>query len=370
MTSSRDLETGAQTLTDAKKDRLTLTPERIQGIANAVQIVRDLPDPNGRVLWEEERPNGLSIQRISVPLGTLGMIYEARPNVTIDAAALALKSRNTILLRGGSESLESCAALHKIVQKSLEQAGLPAAAVSLIPVKDREAVGIMLGAHHYIDVMIPRGGESLTSRVMDEAKMPVFAHLDGICHIYIHASAKPEIAREVPLNAKMRRTGICGAMETLLLDKDLDPAVARETLGALLDAGCALVGDKMAQALDTRIQAASAADWDTEYLSAKLSVCVVNSPDEAITHINAHGSHHTDSILAEDPAVTQKFLGEIDSAIVMHNTSTQFADGGEFGMGAEIGIATGRFHARGPVGLEQLTTYKYVVRGSGQTRPA
>lgn len=367
---AEDLEAGADTLTEAKRDRLTLTPERIKAIIAAVLIVRDLPNPNGHVTWEQERPNGLTIQRVSVPLGTLGMIYEARPNVTIDAAALALKSRNSILLRGGSESLESCRILHEIIQQSLEQVGLPKACVSLIPVKDRAAVGVMLGAHQHIDVMIPRGGESLTSRVMNEAKMPVFAHLDGICHIYIHASARPEIAREVSLNAKMRRTGICGAMETLLLDKDLEPAIAKDTLTALLDAGCEIVGDKMAQALDPRVGPASSQDWDTEYLAPKLSVCVVNSPDEAISHINTHGSHHTDSILAEDAGVTQKFLNEVDSAIVMHNASTQFADGGEFGMGAEIGIATGRFHARGPVGLEQLTTYKYIVRGSGQTRPA
>lgn len=365
----KDLDAAeAKGLEPSKIDRLTLNKERILAIADSIQIVRDLASPVGNTLWSADRPNGLKIERVSVPFGTLGMIYEARPNVTVDAAILALKSRNTILLRGGSESLKSCMALHALIQKALEQNDLPAACVSLIPTPDREAVGVMLSAADYIDVMIPRGSASLTSRVMEEARMPVFGHLDGLCHTYVDKSAKPEIARDVPLNAKMRRTGICGSMETLLLDKDLDQALAKEIISNLLDAGCEIVGDKMAQKLDSRIGEASANDWGTEYLAAKLSCAVVSGVDEAINHINAYGSHHTESILAEDEAVVQKFLQSVDSGIVMHNTSTQFADGGEFGMGAEIGIATGKLHARGPVGVEQLTTYKYIVRGNGQVR--
>lgn len=356
-------------LSDALLDRLKLDEDRIKSMANGVKTVKDLPDPTGRALWETNRPNGLNIQRITVPIGVLGMIYESRPNVTIDAAALCLKSRNTVILRGGSESLNSSIALHKIIQDVLKNHDLPPACVSMIPTTDRDAVGAMLGASDLIDVMIPRGGHSLIERVMKEARMPVFGHLEGLCHIYIHPSVKPEIAKNVTLNAKMRRTGICGAMETLLIDQSLAPETAKATLTALLDAGCDIVGDKMAQGLDDRISPASANDWTTEYLAPKLSCAVVNGVEEAVAHINAYGSHHTDSILAEEPEAVQYFLQYVDSGIVMHNASTQFADGGEFGMGAEIGIATGKMHARGPVGLEQLCTYKYVVKGSGQTRP-
>ena len=367
---AKDLDAGEEKgLSPALLDRLTLNDERIEAMASGVETVRDLDDPVGRVLWETERPNGLQIERVAVPIGVLGMIYESRPNVTIDAAALCLKSHNAVILRGGSESLHSSLALHGLVQDALKEHGLPEAVVSMIPIIDREAVGAMLEADHVIDVMIPRGGKSLIKRVQDQARMPVFSHLDGICHIYIHASAKPEIALAVPLNAKMRRTGICGAMETLLLDQNLDPDLAKALLTKLLDEGCEIVGDKMVQALDPRIGAASSEDWGTEYLDAKLSVATVNGVEEAITHINTYGSHHTDSILAEDIEVAERFLSSVDSGIVMHNTSTQFADGGEFGMGAEIGIATGKMHARGPVGLEQLCTYKYHVLGSGQTRP-
>ncbi|MCB9983957.1 MAG: glutamate-5-semialdehyde dehydrogenase [Rhodospirillales bacterium] len=367
---AKDLAAGEQKgISPALLDRLALNEERIEGMAAGLEIVAALPDPVGRVLWESERPNGLKIQRGAVPIGVLGMIYESRPNVTIDAAALCLKSRNAVILRGGSESLHSSLALHGLIQETLKEHGLPEAAVSMIPVPDRAAVGAMLACSQYIDVMIPRGGKSLIERVMNEARMPVFGHLEGLCHIYIDKSVKAEIAVDVTYNAKLRRTGICGAMETLLLDAALDPEIAKATLVKLLDAGCEIVGDKMAQALDPRIGAASSQDWSTEYLESKLSCAVVNGVEEAVNHINGYGSHHTDSILAEDAATIDYFLSNVDSGIVMHNASTQFADGGEFGMGAEIGIATGKMHARGPVGLEQLCTYKYLVHGNGQARP-
>lgn len=356
-------------LTGAMVDRLALNPERIEGMAAGVETVRDLDDPVGRILWEADRPNGLKIQRVSVPIGVLGMIYESRPNVTVDAAALCLKSRNAVVLRGGSESLHSSLALHAIIQESLKVHDLPEAAVSMIPISDRAAVGALLRCNHYVDVMIPRGGKGLIERVMNEARMPVFGHLEGLCHVYVHADAKPETAQDVTFNAKLRRTGICGAMETLLLDQNLDPELAKSILGKLLDEGCEIVGDKMAQALDSRVGEATTEDWSTEYLDKKLSCAVVSNVEEAVNHINSFGSHHTDSILTEDQATADYFLKNVDSGIVMHNASTQFADGGEFGMGAEIGIATGKMHARGPVGLEQLCTYKYMVRGSGQSRP-
>jgi glutamate-5-semialdehyde dehydrogenase len=366
----KDLAAGRQKgLSPALIDRLKLNPERSEGMAKGLEVVRALPDPVGRVLWETVRPNGMKIERISVPIGVLGMIYESRPNVTIDAAALCLKSRNAVVLRGGSESLNSSMALHKLIQEALTENDIPADAAAMVPTADRDAVGAMLAASDLIDVMIPRGGKSLVERVQNEAKMPVFSHLEGICHIYVHPSAKPDVAKTVTLNAKMRRTGICGAMETLLLDKDLDTNVAKGVLAQLLDSGCSIVGDKMAQRLDSRIGEATTKDWTTEYLDAKLSVAVVSGVKEAVTHINTYGSHHTDSILTEDKDTADYFLKNVDSGIVMHNASTQFADGGEFGMGAEIGIATGKMHARGPVALEQLCTYKYVVRGTGQTRP-
>lgn len=356
-------------LSDAMIDRLRLTPERIQGIADGVRLVRALPDPTGRQLWETVRPNGLHIARISVPIGVLGMIYESRPNVTVDAAALCLKSKNAVILRGGSESIHSSIAFHGIIADCLRKNGLPEACVSMIPIRDRAAVTAMLEASETIDVMIPRGGKGLIERVMNEARMPVFGHLEGLCHIYVHPSAQPSLAADVTYNAKLRRTGVCGAMETLLLDRQLDKAVARSILDHLLDSGCIIVGDEAAQALDSRIGAATEADWTSEYLDKKLSCRIVDGVEEAVTHINTYGSGHTDSILSEDDAATGYFLQNVDSGIVMHNTSTQFADGGEFGMGAEIGIGTGKLHARGPVGVEQLCTYKYIVRGNGQTRP-
>ncbi|MCB1591644.1 MAG: glutamate-5-semialdehyde dehydrogenase [Alphaproteobacteria bacterium] len=356
-------------LSAAMTDRLMLDEKRVEGIASGVETVRALPDPVDRVLWNTDRPNGIRIERVAVPIGVLGMIYESRPNVTVDASILCLKSHNAVILRGGSESLFSSLALHKIIQSALEDAGLPAEAVSMIPVSDREAVGAMLRASEYIDVMIPRGGRGLIERVITEARMPVFGHLEGLCHIYVHPSVKPEIALDVTLNAKMRRTGICGAMETLLLDADLDKDLSKKVLSQLLDKGCELVGDKQTQTLDSRIGQATEEDWRTEYLAPKLSVRTIKGVKEAVEHIIKFGSHHTDCILAEDQEPVSYFLKNVDSGIVLHNASTQFADGGEFGMGAEIGIATGKLHARGPVGLEQLCTYKYLVHGTGQTRP-
>jgi glutamate-5-semialdehyde dehydrogenase len=297
------------------------------------------------------------------------MIYESRPNVTIDAAALCLKSHNAVILRGGSESFHSSRALHEIVQECLNKNNLPPVAVSMVPDTDRALVGAMLQAADYIDVMIPRGGKSLTGRVMAEARMPVFAHLDGNCHIYVDKTAKPDLAAEVIKNAKLRRTGICGAAESLLLHQDLDEAVSKQVLDTLLSSDCEIVGDEKACNMDSRLTKATEEDWATEYLDKKISCKTVSDVEEAIEHINKYGSHHTDAILAEDKDAVQKFLARVDSAIVMHNASTQFADGGEFGMGAEIGIGTGKLHARGPVGLKQLTTFKYLVKGNGQTRP-
>lgn len=365
----KDLDAGIKKgLEKSMLDRLMLNEERIEAMAKGVETVIKLDDPTKKILWEEVRPNGLNIQRISCPIGVLGMIYESRPNVTIDASILCLKSHNAVILRGGSESLHSSLALHALIQSALEKHNLPKAAVSMVPTTDREAVGAMLRSE-YIDVLIPRGGKGLIERIQKEARMPVFSHLDGICHIYVHPSATPNIATNVTLNAKMRRTGICGAMETLLLDHALDKELAQNIVKNILDSGCEIVGDDVSQKLDTRIKPATSEDWKTEYLSGKLSVKYVSDVNEAIEHINSYGSHHTDSILAEDSNAVELFLNNVDSGIVMHNASTQFADGGEFGMGAEIGIATGKMHARGPVGLEQLCTYKYQVRGNGQTRP-
>lgn len=359
----------AKDLAPSMIDRLTLTQDRLNAMAKGVTDIAALPDPVGAILEEWDRPNGLRIQKVTVPIGVLGMIYESRPNVTIDAAALCLKSHNAVILRGGSESFHSSMALHALVIESLRQNKLPEDAVLMVPDTDRALVGDMLAARDYIDVMIPRGGKGLTSRVMDEATMPVFAHLDGNCHLYIHPSAKADLARDIVINAKLRRTGICGAAESLLLDEKLDKATATNIVCALLDAGCAIVGDDQSKALDARITSATDDDWATEYLDKKISCKIVGGVDEAIAHINQYGSHHTDSIIAEDKGAVEKFLQQVDSAIVMNNASTQFADGGEFGMGAEIGIGTGKLHARGPVGVRQLTTFKYVVRGNGQTRP-
>ena len=356
-------------LTPALIDRLTLTSERIAAISQSVQDIMKLDDPVGAVLETTERPNGLKIEKVSVPIGVLGMIYESRPNVTIDAAALCLKSHNAVILRGGSESFHSSRALHALVQDCLKKNDLPEAAVSMLPSTDRALVGAMLQASDYIDVMIPRGGKGLTGRVMSEAKMPVFAHLDGNCHIYIHDSVQPELALAVVKNAKLRRTGVCGAAESLLIDKNLNKETAKQILDTLLQEECEVVGDEDTQKLDERIQPATEDDWRTEYLDKKISCKFVANVDEAIKHINQYGSHHTDAILGEDKNAVSEFQSRVDSAIVIHNASTQFADGGEFGMGAEIGIGTGKLHARGPVGLKQLTTFKYLVKGDGQTRP-
>ena len=369
LANEKDIKSAKErSLAPALIDRLLLNDERIEAMACGVETVRDFDDPCGKILWEADRPNGLKIQRISCPIGVLGMIYESRPNVTIDASILCLKSHNGVILRGGSESLHSSLALHKIIQDTLEKFDLPKAAVSMIPISDRACVGAMLGCDKYIDVMIPRGGHSLIERVMNEARMPVFGHLEGLCHIYVHKAVDLQIAKDVTLNAKMRRTGICGAMETLLLDKDLDDETATEILTNIIDSGCEIVGDERICSLDNRINAATEQDWATEYLDAKLSVRFVNSLEEAVNYINENGSHHTDCIITQDDTAAIYFQHNVDSGIVMCNASTQFADGGEFGMGAEIGIATGKMHARGPVGLDQLCTYKYLVHGNGQTR--
>ena len=351
----------------AMKDRLRLDADRLEGIATALETVAQLDDPVGRVVDESTRPNGLLLRRVRVPLGVIGIIYESRPNVTADAGALALMAGNAAILRGGSEARESNAAIHAALADGIEAAGLPRDAVQLIPTTDRAAVGALLRAQGLVDILIPRGGKGLVARVQDEARVPVLAHLDGINHSFVHASADPAMAEAIVVNAKLRRTGVCGATETLLIDRGYPAAAALVT--ALLDAGCALNGDAEAQALDPRVTSASDADWDTEYLDAICSVGFVDGVEGAIAHIAAHASHHTDAIIAEDAATAECFLAEVDSAIVMWNASTQFADGGEFGLGAEIGISTGRLHARGPVALEGLTTYKWQVRGTGQTRP-
>ena len=362
-----DLAAGeASGLTKAMLDRLKLDPARLAGIADAVEQVAGLADPVGEVIDSSERPNGLRLSRVRVPIGLIGIIYESRPNVTADAAALCLRSGNAVLLRGGSEAVHSNHAILAAFANGLAEAGVPQAAVQLVPTQDRAAVGAMLAAAGLIDMIIPRGGKSLVARVQADARVPVLAHLDGICHTYVHAQADPAMARAIALNAKMRRTGICGAMETLLLDARF-PASA-DVIAALIESGCELRGDARARAIDPRVLPASANDWDTEYLDAVLSVAVVDGLDAALAHIARHSSNHTDAIITEDAAAAERFLGEVDSAIVMVNASTQFADGGEFGLGAEIGIATGRLHARGPVALEGLTTYKWQVRGSGQTR--
>ncbi len=365
---ARDISTGeANGLSKAMLDRLKLDPARLAGIAAAVDQVAALPDPVGAVIDSAERPNGLRLSRVRVPIGLIGIIYESRPNVTADAAALCLRSGNAVLLRGGSEAVHSNRAILAAFARGLDAAGAPADAVQLVPTQDRAAVGAMLTATGLIDMIVPRGGKSLVARVQADARVPVLAHLDGICHTYIHSAADPAMARAISLNAKMRRTGICGAMETLLIDARFPDSA--HVLGALIDAGCELRGDARARAIDSRIQPASANDWDTEYLDAILSVAVVDGLDEALAHIARHSSSHTEAIVTEDTAAAERFLEEADSAIVMVNASTQFADGGEFGLGAEIGIATGRLHARGPVALEGLTTYKWQVRGSGQVRP-
>ncbi len=365
---AKDLAAGtARGLSGAMLDRLALDEARLAGIAEAVAAVAALPDPVGQVIDCATRPNGLNLSRIRVPIGVIGIIYESRPNVTADAAALCVRAGNAALLRGGSEAVHSNRAIHAALAEGLVAGGVPAEAVQLVPSQDRACVGAMLTASGLIDMIVPRGGKSLVARVQADARVPVLAHLDGINHTYVHAAAEPAMAEAIALNAKLRRTGICGSMETLLIDAAY-PAGA-SLVAALADAGCEVRGDGRAQALDPRIIPASANDWDSEYLDAILSVAVVDGLEDALAHIARHSSAHTDAIVTSDEAVAEQFLAQVDSAIVMHNASSQFADGGEFGLGAEIGIATGRLHARGPVALEGLTTYKWQVRGQGQTRP-
>ena len=355
-------------LSGALLDRLALDPGRVEAMAAGVEQVATLDDPVGRLLGEWERPNGLRIRRVSVPIGVIGIIYESRPNVTADAGALCLMSGNAAILRGGSESWHSSRAIAKALRTALVEAGLPAGCIQLVPTTDRAAVGILLTMDDTVDLIVPRGGRSLIERVLDESRVPVMAHLDGNCHVYVHAAADPEKARDVTFNAKMRRTGICGAAETLLVDSAIQDALPA-ILEPLFEAGCEVRGDARTRALDSRVVPAEAADWGKEYLDAIIAVGVVDGLDAAIAHVNEHGSHHTDAIITEDEAAAERFMEAVDSGIVLHNASTQFADGGEFGMGAEIGISTGKLHARGPVGVEQLTTYKYKVYGNGQVRP-
>ena len=365
-----DLAVGRERgLSKALMDRLTLNPERIEAMAAGLEAIADLDDPVGRELARWQRPNGLDIARVAVPLGVIGIIYESRPNVTADAGGLCLKAGNAAILRGGSESFHSSHVITACLHHGLREAGLPETAVQLVPTTDRAAVGEMLTMTRWIDIIVPRGGQTLVERVQDESRVPVIAHLMGLCHTYVDAAANPEMARDIALNAKLRRTGICGAMETLLFDRRLDDDTRRLIVAPLLDAGCELRGDTAAMRLDPRVQPASDEDWDTEHLDTILSVREVDGVEGALEHIARHGSDHTDAIVTEDAAAAEHFLASVDSAIAMWNASTQFADGGEFGMGAEIGISTNRLHARGPVGVDQLTTFKYVVRGNGQTRP-
>ena len=354
-------------ISPAMLDRLKLDAARVASMASAVEVVATLADPVGQIIDTRARPNGLMMERVRVPVGVLGIIYESRPNVTADAAALGLRSGNAVILRGGSEAVHSNRAIHAAMVQGITQAGLPEDVIQLVPTQDRAVVGDMLRAQGAIDMIIPRGGKSLVARVQDEARVPVLAHLDGICHSYVHKDADPDMAQAIVVNAKMRRTGVCGATETLLIDQDYPAPAALIT--ALIDAGCEVRADDVLMELDARTVSADAQDWDTEYLDSVISACVVSGLDAAMAHIARHGSHHTDAIITQDAAAAARFLAEVDSAIVMHNASTQFADGGEFGLGAEIGIATGRLHARGPVALEGLTTYKWIVRGQGQTRP-
>jgi glutamate-5-semialdehyde dehydrogenase len=367
---NRDLaEAEGQGITGALRDRLALDPKRVEAIAAGLEAIAALPDPVGRVLAEWTRPNGLAIQRVAVPLGVVGIIYESRPNVTADAGGIALKSGNAAILRGGSESYHSSRALVAALTEGLCSAGLPEAAIQLVPTRDRAAVGLMLAMSGVIDIIVPRGGSSLIERVQRESRIPVIAHLEGLCHTYVDGGADPEKARKIVLNAKMRRVSICGATETLLVDRAAAKAQLPAIIADLRAAGCELRGDPEVLAIDPRLAPATEADWRTEYLDAILSVHVVDGVDGAIAHIARFGSHHTDAIITEDKETAERFLREVDSAIVLVNASTQFADGGEFGMGAEIGISTQRLPPRGPVGAEQLTTYKYLVRGSGQVRP-
>jgi glutamate-5-semialdehyde dehydrogenase len=364
MAGARERKLGAAML-----DRLALDAKRIDAMAAGLETIAALPDPVGEEMARWRRPNGLDIARVRVPLGVVGIIYESRPNVTADAGALCLKAGNASILRGGSESFHSSRAIVACLGDGLAAAGLPEAAIQLVPTVEREAVGIILTMADHIDVIVPRGGRSLIERVQKESRIPVLAHLEGICHVYLDRAADPKMALEITLNAKMRRTGICGAAETLLVDEPVAAALLPPVIEALIEAGCEVRGDPEVRLLDERVRPASEADWSTEYLDAILSIRIVDGVAGAIEHIDRYGSSHTESIVTADQAAAERFLAEVDSAIVMHNASTQFADGGEFGMGAEIGISTGRLHARGPVGVEQLTSFKYVVRGSGQIRP-
>ncbi|HSP49635.1 MAG TPA: glutamate-5-semialdehyde dehydrogenase, partial [Pseudolabrys sp.] len=357
-------------MTGAFLDRLSLNAARVEAIAAAIDAVRALKDPVGVVTESWTRPNGMTIERVRVPLGVIGIIYESRPNVTADAGALCLKSGNAAILRGGSDSLRTSRAIVAALGQGLREAGLPETAIQLVPTRDRAAVGLMLsGLDGNIDVIVPRGGKNLVARVQAEARVPVFAHLEGVCHVYVDKAASLDMAKKIVLNAKMRRTGVCGAAETLLVNRAAAAKLLKPLVEMLIDAGCEIRGDKATQAVDKRVKPATEEDWSTEYLDAIIAVKVVDSVAAAIEHIERYGSHHTDAIVTDDAAAASRFLREVDSAIVLHNASTQFADGGEFGFGAEIGIATGRLHARGPIGVDQLTTFKYRIRGSGQIRP-
>jgi len=363
-------EARATGMSGAFLDRLTLNKDRVEAMATGVEVIGRLKDPVGTVMEAWTRPNGMTIERVRVPLGVIGIIYESRPNVTADAGALCLKSGNAAILRGGSDSLRSSRAIHAALVKGLTEAGLPAAAIQLVPTRDRHAVGLMLaGLDGNIDVIVPRGGKGLVARVQSEARLPVFAHLEGVCHVYVDKAANLVMAKKIVLNAKMRRTGVCGAAETLLVDRAAAATHLKPLIDVLIEAGCEVRGDKETQAADKRVKPASEDDWAAEYLDAIIAAAVVEGVDEAIAHIERYGSHHTDAIVTDDAKAAEKFLAQVDSAIVLHNASTQFADGGEFGFGAEIGIATGRLHARGPVGVEQLTTFNYRIRGNGQIRP-
>ncbi len=362
-------DAAARGLSPALLDRLQLDEKRVEAMARGLEDIERLADPIGTVLAEWTRPNGMVIQRLRVPLGVIGIIYESRPNVTADAGALCLKSSNAVILRGGSESAGSSAAIHQCLLQGLEVAGLPGSCIALVPTTDREAVGYMLSSMtEDIDVIVPRGGKSLIARVRQEARVPVIGHLEGVCHVYVDRAADLEMARHIVLNAKLRRTGVCGSAETLLVDRACASTHLAPLILALLEAGCEVRGDELSLKIDARVKAATEQDWYAEYLDAIIAVRVVDDVDAAIAHIQQYGSQHTECIVTGNRTVAERFLARVDSAIVLHNASTQFADGGEFGMGAEIGISTDKFHARGPVGVEQLTSYKYLVRGTGQVR--
>jgi glutamate-5-semialdehyde dehydrogenase len=363
-------ELKGETASPAFLDRLKLDEGRVNAMAEGIEIVRGLPDPVGKVTESWTRPNGMAIERVRVPLGVIGIIYESRPNVTADAGALCLKAGNAAILRGGSESFRSVRAIHAALTDGLREAGLPVEAIQIVPTRDRAAVGFMLqGLDGTLDVIVPRGGKGLVGRVQAEARVPVFAHLEGVNHVYVDKAASLDMAKSIVLNAKMRRTGVCGAAETLLVDRAAAGTYLKPLVTMLIDAGCEIRGDEATRNIDSRVKPASEEDWSTEYLDSILAAKVVDGVDGAIAHIEQYGSHHTDSIVTEDKHAADKFLSEVDSAIVLHNASTQFADGGEVGFGAEIGIATGKMHARGPVGAEQLTSFKYRIRGTGQIRP-